>query len=348
MKNGTKNWMLTIIAFTLMVFMVAVFWTMRQSPEAKVAVGSPSITQKVTIPIDGMSCSACVSRVNKKLGAMEGVHEVEISLKNREAEILYDPQETSPQTLSSAINELGYKSSAPKERAESAFTLENFLAGFSHSASNRNLFVILIAFLAGLVASAVCPCTLPIGLGMASVVGASETLSRRSGVYIAAAFFMGIVLNLTFLGILAAQMGGVLTESFGRYWALVMAVISLMAAAVAFWGPRLNEESLAALRKPGIVGAFGYGFIFSLGTSAAPLLVLLTVTAAQASVAFGVLLSVAFGIGRGLPFLLIGFFASAWMRFAHISLWRRRIQFASGGALILVALYYVRAFIDLI
>lgn len=38
---------------------------------------------------------------------------------------------------------------------------------------------------------------------------------------------------------------------------------------------------LEAWRRPGLVGAFGYGFIFSLGTSVAPLLLLFTVLTSQ-------------------------------------------------------------------
>jgi len=105
----------------------------------------------------------------------------------------------------------------------------------------------------------------------------------------------------------AHYLGGILTESFGRYWTLGMAAFSLAAAILAFWGPRLRLSQLATLRKPGVTGAFVYG-------SAAPLLVLLTVAASQAGTAYGVLLSFAFGVGRGLPFLLVGVFAGAVMR----------------------------------
>ena len=139
-----------------------------------------------------------------------------------------------------------------------------------------------------------------------------------------------------------------MSESFGRYWALTMALGSLLAAVVAFWGPRMKIDTLEALRKPGLVGAFGYGFLFSIGTSAAPLLVLLTISAGQASVSYGVLLSFAFGVGRGFPFLLVGLFAGVLMRFARISLWRRTIQVVSGCALVMVSLYYVRMFVNLL
>ena len=165
---------------------------------------------------------------------------------------------------------------------------------------------------------------------------------------IATAFFAGIVVNLTILGGLASRLGGILTESFGRYWTLAMALLSLVAAILAFWGPRLKSYQLAALRKPGLAGAFLYGFIFSLGTSAAPLLLLLTVAASYAGTAYGVVLSFAFGLGRGLPFLLVGVFAGAVTRLARLASWRRLIQFLSGGALLFLSMYYLRSFMGLL
>ncbi len=224
--------------------------------------------------------------------------------------------------------------------------LEQFLREFG---TGQGLLVALpISLGAGIVASAVCPCTLPMGLGMASMAGASEAQDRRRGLKIAAAFFAGIVINLTVLGALAGRLGALATESFGRYWALVMAVVSLAAAIAAFWGPRLQVVQLASLRRPGIVGAFGYGFIFSLGTSVAPLLLLLAVSAANARPEYGFALACAFGIGRGLPFLVAGLLASAVTRFTRFGLWSRSIQVISGVALFFVSVYYARTFAALL
>ena len=227
-------------------------------------------------------------------------------------------------------------------------TLEDFLRSFGSSVSEGSLLSLGIALIAGILASAVCPCTLPVGLGVAGVVGQSESQSRAAGILIALAFFVGIVVNLTLLGAVAGRLGTILTESFGRYWALGMAVLSFGAAMLAFAGPRLSVDRLAALRKPGLTGAFGYGFIFSLGTSAAPLLLLLTVAATQANPGYGALVAFFFGLGRGLPFLLVGLFAGVLIRLTRIGLWRRAMQALSGGALLFVSVYYARAFIALL
>ncbi|CAN5776225.1 hypothetical protein BH20VER1_BH20VER1_07780 [soil metagenome] len=227
-------------------------------------------------------------------------------------------------------------------------SLERFLEQTGAALPQGSVWMLLIAIAGGVVASSVCPCTLPVGLGVAGAAGASESQSRRSGFLIAAAFFAGIVLNLTILGAVASRLGAILTESFGRYWTLGMAALSLAAAALAFWGPRLRPSQLAALRKPGIPGAFVYGFVFSLGTSAAPLLVLLTIAASQGGSLRGVVLAFAFGVGRGLPFLVAGLLAGTVTRMARISVWRTTLQVGSGIALLLVSAYYVRAFIGLL
>jgi cytochrome c-type biogenesis protein len=165
---------------------------------------------------------------------------------------------------------------------------------------------------------------------------------------VAFAFFLGIVMNLAIVGTLAGRLGALLTETFGRYWALGMALMSLGAAVVAFRGIRLKVDQLEALRRPGLAGAFLYGFIFSLGTSVAPLLLVLTFGAAQRSAENGFALAVAFGLGRGLPFLIVGLFAGAVMRLARVGSWRRGIELVSGCALLFVSIYYARVFAALL
>jgi cytochrome c-type biogenesis protein len=225
-------------------------------------------------------------------------------------------------------------------------TLEDFLRHIGHFSGP--MFLIVVLPLAGVVASAVCPCTIPVGIGIAGMAGTSESQERRSGFLVAAAFFVGIVVNLGVLGAVSGRLGSILSESFGRYWALAMAAASLIAALLAFRGPRLTVDKLAAMRRPGLLGAFIYGFIFSLGTSAAPLLLVLTVAAAHGTSIYGSLLAVAFGVGRGLPFLVAGLFAGAVTRFVQMGRWRRVVQIFSGVALLFVSGYYGWVFRSLI
>ena len=228
-------------------------------------------------------------------------------------------------------------------------TLDEFLRQFG-SALDQGLSPVglLVVMLAGIVASAVCPCTLPVGLGIASAAGASEAESRHTGLGISLAFFAGIVLNLTLLGALTGRLGALATERFGLYWALGMALLSLLAALFAFWGPGLPVRQLTGWRRPGLTGAFGYGFIFSFGTSVAPLLLLLTVSAATGSPLYGMLLAFTFGIGRGLPFLIAGIAASTLTDLTHLAAWNRPLRLFSGVVLLLVSGYYAKTFVALL
>lgn len=224
---------------------------------------------------------------------------------------------------------------------------ENFVQQFSQSLTHGSFLSILIATLAGLISTGVCPCTLPVGFGIAGFASINTEQKSNTGFKIAFAFFCGIVFCLSLFGALAGRLGIFLTETFGQYWALSMALISAIAAVVAFYGPKLKVDQLATMRRPGLGGSFVYGLIFSLGTSAAPLLLLLSVAAATANPLYGFLLALSFGIGRGLPFLIVGVFASAITKFAQLTWLRRSIQIVSGIALLFVSYYYIKVFINL-
>jgi cytochrome c-type biogenesis protein len=139
-------------------------------------------------------------------------------------------------------------------------TLEQFLQPLGAGLlSHSPLTAVGITFLGGILASAVCPCTLPMGLGVASLAGASEARQRHGGLQISVAFFAGIVVSLAVFGALAGRLGALATESFGRNWALAMAALSLLAAVLAFWRPRLPIDTLTAWRRPGMLAPSATG-----------------------------------------------------------------------------------------
>jgi copper ion binding protein len=69
----------------------------------------------VTIPVEGMTCGACVSRVKKSLRSLDGVTEVSVSLENRNTKVSYSSEKTSPEQIVKAIDDLGYKAGMPKQ-----------------------------------------------------------------------------------------------------------------------------------------------------------------------------------------------------------------------------------------
>ena len=83
---------------------------------------SNAVIKTVTIPIEGMSCSACAARVKRTLKAMDGVAEVEISLEHRNARVRYVEGKVSPERLVAVINQLGYKAGTPRAAENTAPT----------------------------------------------------------------------------------------------------------------------------------------------------------------------------------------------------------------------------------
>lgn len=225
--------------------------------------------------------------------------------------------------------------------------LQDFLNQFGQSLSEGSIIGFLVAFGAGIIACAICPCTLPVGLGIAGMVSTNAAIKNSYGISVALAFCAGIILCLTILGAIAGHFGGLLTITFGKYWALAMAIISAIAAAIAFYGPYLKVSRLESLRRPGIGGSFVYGAIFTLGTSAAPLLLVLSIATVTGDMLYGSLIALAYGLGRSLPFFIAGLFGGVITHLSKLSWLRKSIQLISGFALLFVCGYYIRVFIIL-
>ncbi len=74
------------------------------------AVGS---LQTIRIPVTGMTCAACQSRVQRTLQQQEGVAEASVNLMMRSATVTYDPAAVTPDRLLKAIRETGYGAELP-------------------------------------------------------------------------------------------------------------------------------------------------------------------------------------------------------------------------------------------
>lgn len=63
---------------------------------------------KQTFPVLGMACTGCAAMVEKALRALDGVHEVTVSLVGRSVVVDYDEALVSPPQLSEAVRAAGY------------------------------------------------------------------------------------------------------------------------------------------------------------------------------------------------------------------------------------------------
>lgn len=69
--------------------------------------------QVALIPVEGMTCAACVARVKRTLQDIEGVASAEVSLTERNVKVRYVDKNLSSEKLVAAINALGYKAQSP-------------------------------------------------------------------------------------------------------------------------------------------------------------------------------------------------------------------------------------------
>lgn len=89
----------------------------RSNEEASAAIPSREVplTQTVRIPIEGMSCSACVARVKSGLSQLDGVSSVDVDLASRSARVRFAPSRVSAQTIVATINGMGYRAGTAAE-----------------------------------------------------------------------------------------------------------------------------------------------------------------------------------------------------------------------------------------
>ena len=80
-----------------------------QFPIAIEKLGFEVPRKSTTFPIEGMTCASCVSRVEKKLSSLQGVHSVDVNLATEQASVNYIPALVDFEFLRSALEEAGYR-----------------------------------------------------------------------------------------------------------------------------------------------------------------------------------------------------------------------------------------------
>ncbi len=74
----------------------------------KTEIGNEKLEQ-VNLSVGGMSCAACVVRVEKALAGLEGVEQAAVNFATEKAQIRFDPGKVNLETFRKAIEEAGYQ-----------------------------------------------------------------------------------------------------------------------------------------------------------------------------------------------------------------------------------------------
>ena len=78
------------------------------------AASRPAVASHITIPVGGMTCAACQSRVQRAIGKVDGVQDATVNLMLNNATVRFDPTVVSPQALVDVIRDTGYEAEIPR------------------------------------------------------------------------------------------------------------------------------------------------------------------------------------------------------------------------------------------
>ncbi|WP_449257580.1 heavy-metal-associated domain-containing protein [Deinococcus taklimakanensis] len=81
-----------------------------------VDTGYEARTATLDFAVQGMTCAACVGRVERALGKVDGVLSASVNLATERASVQYLPAATSPDRLREAVQQAGYD--VPDEAAQ--------------------------------------------------------------------------------------------------------------------------------------------------------------------------------------------------------------------------------------
>jgi cytochrome c-type biogenesis protein len=177
--------------------------------------------------------------------------------------------------------------------------------------------------------------------GSTAVVTAPAVAVQRSRVVLGTLLFvLGFTAVFVSYGLLLGGLGGLLREHQDVIVRVLGAVTILLGLAFAGWLPGLSREwRLHGVPRVGLAGAPMLGVLFGLGWTPCigpTLAAVQTLAFTEGSAARGALLSAAYCVGLGLPFLLAGL---AYRRALGALGWVRRHQLAimrAGGVLLVV------------
>ncbi len=66
-------------------------------------------TEKILLPVEGMTCASCVARVEKAVAKFEGVTSVNVNLATEKVSMEYDPSVVDLNKLADVVEDIGYK-----------------------------------------------------------------------------------------------------------------------------------------------------------------------------------------------------------------------------------------------
>jgi cytochrome c biogenesis protein CcdA len=207
--------------------------------------------------------------------------------------------------------------------------------------SAGGLVALPLAFVGGILAG-LNPCCIPLYPAAAATCCAGRRDEPSGAIKSSAAFVAGVATSTALLGVLAALAGRALTGVSG--WAsYVIALVPLVMGLHLLGWLKVPLPTLGtAARGTGVLGSFASGLLLSLvlAPCGTPVLAsVLSFAAYEQSIAYGGTLLLAYGLGVGLPILVLGTAAGSLARRLDRLGWRAWVDRGAGVALLALGFY---------
>ncbi len=211
--------------------------------------------------------------------------------------------------------------------------------------ADASILAFVLTFLAGVVTS-IGPCNAAmIPLIMAYVSGQKD-ISRGRSLALSAMFALGLAITLVLLGVIAALLGGIIGQVTSLWYYLVALVFIVMGAQ---WLGVINlplPDVSARLRDKvgprGLLGALLLGLVSGLvasGCATPALAAILTLVMSKGAILYGAALLLVYGLGRGVPIVILGGLAGLIRARAELMRWGATLERVSGALMIVIGLY---------
>jgi len=208
---------------------------------------------------------------------------------------------------------------------------------------------LVLVFLGGL-ASSLTPCVYPMIPITISVIGASADQGKAKSFSLAVAYVLGIAATYTVLGLFAAYSGSLFGGMMQNPWVITGVSCVFFALAAAMFGFYEFALPSSLTTKASMVGGGGYGGAFIVGTVAGvvaapctgPVVALLLVKiASDYTMLQGVAIMLAFSLGLGQIFLVIGTFAGMLGSLPRSGTWMVEVKHLFGVVMVGVGIWYL-------
>jgi len=213
--------------------------------------------------------------------------------------------------------------------------------------SNASAWAFLLVFVGGIVTS-IGPCNVAMIPLVIAFVGGQRQITRGRSLALSAAFALGLAITLTALGVIASLLGGLIGGNTRIWYYLVAAVCIVMglqwAGVLALPLPDIAARQREKVQARGLLGALALGLVSGLaasGCATTALAAILTLAMAKGATLYGAALLLVYGLGRGVPIIVIGTFAGLVKAIPVLVRWSSRLEQLSGGLMVLVGLYFL-------